>query len=93
MILIKPEKLYLNLFFKWKNKFHSGSIMSFLKKGKEVERKFAEFLEYLGEVREANQNEDMYEHWDIALYDTKFDCLFKASILNVLVFVNEILLN
>lgn len=47
--------------------------MSFLKKGKEVEKKFAEFLEYFGEVREANQNEDMYEHWDVALFDTKFD--------------------
>jgi len=47
--------------------------MSFLKKGKEVEKKFAQFLEHFGEVREANQNEDMYEHWDIALYDTKFD--------------------
>jgi hypothetical protein len=47
--------------------------MSFLKKGKEVEKEFANFIEHFGDVKEANTNQDIYEHWDVALYDTKFD--------------------
>lgn len=47
--------------------------MSFLKKGKEVEAIFAQYLSNFGNVSEANSYQDMNEHWDVALEDIKFD--------------------
>lgn len=46
--------------------------MGYVKEFKKVEQYFATAINHLGEIREANKEEDIHEHWDVNL-SLRFD--------------------